>query len=144
MKKDIKLTEVILKAFLTCFLPVMAILFECDPDGAIIETADAAGGASRVTVCYFYPVYLGNVNFFPFLTALLSVLLLLIGAMYLLSGAEKGVIAESALAFAAFFISLIPLATEVITTPGIAISALLLLQSVVSFSLYRQIRKTSR
>ena len=144
MKKGIKLTELVLKAFLTCFLPVMAILFECDPDGAIIEAADAAGEVSRSTVCYFYPAYLGRANFFPFLTSLLSVLLLLIGAMYLMSGAAKGVIAESALAFAAFLVSLIPLAAEVITTPGIAISALLLLQSVVSLSLYRQIRKTSR
>lgn len=55
MKKSIKLTEVILKAFLTCFLPAEVIFFELDPDGAIIRISNGPDSTSLATYTYFNP-----------------------------------------------------------------------------------------
>lgn len=141
MKNFAKLPDVVLKAFLSCFLPILTLIFEADPDGVIILNPD--GPQERITAPYFVPNVFGVQNTVPFLCALLTALTLILGLLFLLSGKPDGAAAEGAASSAGFALSLVPLVgAKVITAPAIAIAAFTALQAVVSFSVYFKIKNT--
>lgn len=114
------------KTLLTIF-PLVALVLEILPYGAVLNFANPEGEPLRKVYSYFDLTLYGYANFGPFITAILTCVLLVLAVIYLFyarNGLNTAVKSVSGIATAA---SLMPLmyGFDYITVIGIAITVLL-------------------
>lgn len=97
------------KRCLCLVLPILTLLLELLPYGAVCVFANPEGEPWRETFSYFDLTPFGYANFAPFLTALLTCVVLLLLAVYCLSGKLPLVQAARALLVVGCVLSLCPL-----------------------------------
>lgn len=90
-------------------LPVAAILLELLPYGAVLNFASPDSEPIRRTYSYFDLTPYGYANFAPFLTALLTCALLVLGVVYLWKGSSGLRKAITIVALIAAIVSVAPL-----------------------------------
>lgn len=124
--------------YLLLALPILALVLECLPTGAVLHFANPEGAALRQTYNYFDLTPYGYANFGPLLTAILTVVLLALALAYVikpnrgLSGTLMGV---SAVAFVASLMPLL-LGLRYYTSVAACISAILLLAVACAFVIH--------
>ena len=116
-------------------LPLAAIILESLPCGAVLifgRGLEEGGGLVRETYSYFSLLPFGYANFGPFITALLSCLLLIVALLFLF--ANKGSKVIKAIAIIACLTSLSPLLFGVshFSIVGAIISMLLCAEVVIT------------
>ena len=113
-------------------LPVVTLVLELLPYGAVCNFANPEGDPFRRTFSYFDPVPFGYANFAPLLTALLSCVIALLLVIYLFSGSYRVARAADILALVAAILSLCPLQMGIhfYSVVGGGISLTLLLEAV--------------
>ena len=114
-------------------LSAATIILEALPFGAVCNFA-GPDGAVRKTYAYFSLIPFGYANFGPFITAVLSVLLLIPAIISFFTSSAKVRTASSLLAAAGVVFSLLPLMFGIhyFSAVGAAISALLLAQLIIT------------
>lgn len=116
-----------IKKALFVILPLVALILELLPYGAVLNFANPEGEPWRRTYSYFSLTPFGYANFGPFITAILTCVLLVLVAIYLFKpgkGMNTAVLNVSGFATAA---SLMPLmfGFDYVTVIGVIITALL-------------------
>lgn len=116
-----------IKKSLLVLLPVAAIVLEIVPYGAVLNFANPEGAPCRKTYSYFSLTPFGYANFGPFITAILTCVLLVLIVVYLFKprkGLNTAIMNVSGFATAA---SLMPwmFGMSYITVIGVLISILL-------------------
>ena len=109
------------------FFAAVAVILELLPYGAVLNFANPEGESLRRTYSYFDPITYGYANFAPFLTAILSCILLGLSAVYLLRGADKLRRALRAVSLATLILSVLPAFYGLYSAVGGFISAALAL-----------------
>ena len=98
------------KRLLYLILPVITLILELLPYGAVCNFANPEGEPWRETYSYFDLTPFGYANFTPFLTAVVTCLVLALLLLYWMKGSQKvGLLARNILAFGAV-VSMGPLA----------------------------------
>lgn len=116
-----------IKKSLFVALPLVALILELLPNGAVLNFANPEGEPWRKTYSYFSLTPFGYANFGPFITAILTCILLVLVIIYLFKpceGLNTAIINIAGFATAA---SLMPLmfGFDYITVIGVIITALL-------------------
>ena len=116
---------------------LIALVLEILPYGAVCNFALDEGKSLRQTFSYFDLTPFGYANFAPLITAVLSCFILLLAAIYCLTGKLKLAVAAKNLLYVTIIISLCPLllGIDFFSLVGVLISAsllfeLLLMQSI--------------
>lgn len=78
-----------MKKFSLLICPLMILILELLPFGAVLNFANPEGESFRETFSYFSLTPFGYANFGPFITAILSCILLISVIIYLLKGKLK-------------------------------------------------------
>ncbi len=112
--------------------PVMTIILEALPFGAVLIFSPSPAERIRETFSYFNAMLFGYGNFAPFLTALLTCVILLLA--FLSIKRKKLCIAVFLVSLLATVVSLLPLmqGSEHFTVVGLLITVTLALESVLS------------
>ena len=115
------------KKSLFVVLPLATLIFELLPNGVVLNFANPEGESWRRTYSYFSLTPFGYANFGPFITAILTCILLVLVAVYLFKqrkGLNTAILNVSGFATAA---SLMPLmfGFDYITVIGVIITMLL-------------------
>lgn len=97
------------KRLLLLIAPVVALILELLPYGAICNFANPEGEPWRKTFSYFDPTPFGYANFSPFLSALATCAMLLLLSLYCFFNKEKVFKTVKVTAAIAFVLSLCPL-----------------------------------
>lgn len=97
------------KRLLYVLLPLTAIALELSPLGAVLSFANPEGADFRQTYSYFSLLPFGYANFGPFLTAILSCVLLVLMLIYAFTAKEALKTAGAVVCFVACGTSLMPL-----------------------------------
>ena len=97
-----------LKRILAFLSATVALILECLPYGAVLKFAVDEGKTERKFFSFFDLTVYGNGNFFPFLTGILTVLLVLSIGMYWVKKSEKAQKSAFLLAFCGTVFSLFP------------------------------------
>ena len=97
------------KRYVCLLLPVITLILEILPFGAVCNFANPDGEPWRITYSYFDLTPFGNANFAPFLTALATCVLLLLAALYVFGAKEKLLGKIETVNAAAILLSLCPL-----------------------------------
>lgn len=115
-------------------LSLLVIVLEALPFGAVCNFANPDGDPIRKTFAYFNLVPFGYANFGPFITALLSVALLVMCALNFLKRSDKLSRSITVLSFVTTIISLTPLLHGIryVSVLGAIISVALLSLTIVS------------
>lgn len=116
-----------IKKSLFVVLPLATLIFELLPNGVVLNFANPEGEPWRRTYSYFSLTPFGYANVGPFITAILTCILLVLVAVYLLkprNGLNTAILNVSGFATAA---SLMPLmfGFDYITAIGVIITLLL-------------------
>lgn len=116
-----------IKKSLFVVLPLSTLIFELLPNGVVLNFANPEGEPWRRTYSYFSLTPFGYANVGPFITAILTCILLVLVAVYLLkprNGLNTAILNVSGFATAA---SLMPLmfGFDYITVIGVIITLLL-------------------
>lgn len=116
-----------IKKTLFVILPLIALVLELHPNGVVLNFANPEGEPWRRTYSYFSLTPFGYANFGPFITAILTCVLLVLAVIYLFKphkGLNTAILNVSGFAAAA---SLMPLmfGTDYITVIGVVITLLL-------------------
>ena len=116
-----------MKKILLLFLPLVSLILELLPYGVVLNFANPDGEPWRRTYSYFSLTPYGYANFGPFITAILTCVLLVLVAIYLFKprkGLNTAILNVSGFATAA---SLMPLmfGFDYITVIGVIITVLL-------------------
>lgn len=116
-----------IKKSLFVALPLVALILELLPNGAVLNFANPEGEPWRRTYSYFSMTPFGYANFGPFITAILTCILLVLVIIYLFKpckGLNTAIMNVAGFATAA---SLMPLmfGFNYITVIGVIITALL-------------------
>lgn len=116
-----------IKKILFVILPLAALILELLPYGAVLNFANPEGEPWRRTYSYFSLTPFGYANFGPFLTAILTCVLLVLVTIYLFkprNGLNTAIKSVAAIATAT---SLMPLifGADYITVIGLVITLLL-------------------
>lgn len=116
-----------IKKSLFVVLPLASLILELLPNGVVLNFANPDGEPWRRTYSYFSLTPFGYANFGPFITAILTCILLVLVAVYLFKprkGLNTAILNVSGFATAA---SLMPLmfGIDYITVVGVVITALL-------------------
>lgn len=124
-----------IKKSLFVVLPLVALILELLPNGVVLNFANPEGEPWRRTYSYFSLTPYGYANFGPFITAILTCVLLVLVAIYLFKprkGLNTAILNVSSFATVA---SLMPLmfGFDYITVIGVIITALLAGTFCVSF-----------
>lgn len=129
-----------MKKFSLLPLPLLALVLELLPSGAVLIFAPGPEEHLRRTFSYFSLTVFGYANFAPFLTALLTCVLLILTLLQLFRPREKTLQALCVLSAVAFVLSLGPLVlgTDYFTLTGAIISAALAAQFVLSLCLRKR------
>ena len=91
-------------------LPIITIILELLPYGAVCNFSNPDGEPWRKTYSYFSLTPFGYANFAPFLTAVISCLIFVLIAIFCVKGNKKLAILAKNASYAAAVISLCPLA----------------------------------
>ena len=97
------------KRVLYLLLPLLTIILEILPYGAVCNFADSSTDKIRKTFSYFDPTPWGYANFFPLLTAFISCLLVIFLTFYCLKGNVRALIKAKNTLYVAIPLSLGPL-----------------------------------
>lgn len=124
-----------LKKIALAIIPIVAIILEILPYGAVLNFAkapEAGGGVYRETDSYFSLNPFGYANFAPFIAALLTCLILIFALLFLFAGIGGKAIKITAII--ACLISLCPLLLGIsyFSVIGAIISVLLCVEFVIS------------
>ena len=116
-----------IKKSLFVALPLVVLILELLPNGAVLNFANPEGEPWRRTYSYFSMTPFGYANFGPFITAILTCILLVLVIIYLFKprkGLNTAIMNVAGFATAA---SLMPLmfGIDYITVVGVVISVLL-------------------
>lgn len=124
-----------LKKYLLIGIPVVAVVLELLPNGAVLNFANPEGDCYRYAYPYFSLTPFGYANFGPFLTSLLTCALLVLAVIHGWKQSRRLDTAIRIVSIAAVVTSLMPLlfGLRSFTVIGAAISVLLLLELAVSF-----------
>lgn len=126
------------KYYIYVILPVIAIILECLPWGAVLKFAgeQKADGTFEYiyhTESYFSPLPFGFANFGPLLTAVLTCILLILGIVLVIGKKEKLLDRIKVVLGVAIATSLMPLVYgfDFFSIVGALISAVLILEFVI-------------
>ncbi len=97
------------KRFVYLILPVITLILELLPFGAVCNFAVDGGRVIRETFSYFSLVPFGYANFAPFLTAVTTCAVLFLILLYTISGKRAFLLASKILLCIAVALSLCPL-----------------------------------
>lgn len=129
------------KRLLYLILPVITLILELLPYGAVCNFANPEGEPWRETYSYFDLTPFGYANFTPFLTAVVTCLVLALLLLYWVKGSQKvGLLARNILAFGAV-VSMGPLAfgLRFFSPVGALITVILVVEL---FLLHRKLRNS--
>ncbi len=116
-------------------IPLLVLVLELLPQGAVLNFANPEGDDWRKTFSYFDLTPFGYANFGPFVTALLTCALLVSIILYLIMG-RKGLLCSAKwLSAIAVITSMMPIlyGLRYITVIGAIITILLALEFILSF-----------
>lgn len=122
---------------LLLILPVVTVILEALPYGAVLNFANPEGDPIRKTFSYFSLVPFGYANFAPFITAIITCIVFVMLLVYCIT--EKAIalkLSEILLAIAAG-LSLCPLALGVTFTPVAALIHISLIVELVFVHFYK-------
>lgn len=127
--------------FLSLICPIIALISEILPYGAVLNFGNPEGKPYRETYSYFDLTPFGYANFAPFITAVLTCIILIVTVIFVIKPTEKAAKTAGLLSAAAFIISLAPLLYGIscFSAAGAVISAALAINGVIMFIL----RKTN-
>ena len=111
---------------------IVILVLELLPYGAVLHFGNPEGEAFRETFSYFDLTPYGYANFGPFITAILTCVLLVLSIINLLVETGKIKTIIKIVSLIAFVISLAPLLVNCYSVLGGAISVLLLLVFIIS------------
>lgn len=94
---------------LLLILPIITLILEALPYGAVLNFADPEGEATRKTFSYFSLTPYGYANFAPLITAIITVLVFALVIVYLVTKKEAVFKAVKALLAVGVVLSLCPL-----------------------------------
>ena len=97
------------RKFFVCLLPLIALILELFPNGVVMRFANPEGEPWVKTVSFFDPLPYGYGNFGPFLSALITVLLVILSVFYAVKGGRKIKKALLILSLAAALFALLPI-----------------------------------
>ncbi len=89
--------------------PIIALVLEALPYGAVLNFANPEGEPWRKTFSYFDPITFGYANFGPMLTAILTVVLFILVLIYFIKGGKTLYLAVAATSGATAVCSLTPI-----------------------------------
>lgn len=120
------------KGFLYLILPVITLVLELLPYGAVCNFANPEGEPWRRTFSYFSLTPFGYANFAPLLTALLTCVLLVLLTVYCVTGSRRAGVAGRCVCWLGVVASLGPLLLGIrfFSWIGLAITACLLLEAL--------------
>ncbi|MBQ4037693.1 MAG: hypothetical protein IJC84_06160 [Clostridia bacterium] len=123
------------KRSLYLFIPIVTLILEILPYGAVCNFANPEGAPWRRTFSYFDPTPFGYANFTPLLTAIITCVILAFLLVYLLTGKTKIITAVKILLFAGVVLSLCPLLLGInyYSIIGALITASLIVEWVLLF-----------
>lgn len=126
-----------MKKNIAILLPVIMIILEITPYGAVLNFAPSSTVAVRETYSYFSLKPLGYANFGPFLTAILSCIMLVISFFYFVKKSEKLSKMLFMISSITLMTSLMPLifGIESYSIVGALISAIIILELWISKNL---------
>lgn len=126
-----------MKKYIAILLPVIMIILEITPYGAVLNFAPSSTVAVRETYSYFSLKSLGYANFGPFFTAILSCIMLVISFFYFVKKSEKLSKMLFMISSIALITSFMPLifGIESYSIVGALISAIIILELWISKSL---------
>ena len=111
---------------------IVILVLELLPYGAVLHFGNPEGEPFRATFSYFDLIPYGYANFGPFITAILTCVLLVLSIINLLVETGKIKTIIKIVSLIAFVISLAPLLVNCYSVLGGAISVLLLLVFIIS------------
>ncbi len=113
-------------------LPVITLILEILPFGAVCNFANPEGDPWRATFSYFDPLPFGYANFSPFLTAILTCAVLALTVAFCLTGRYGIAKAMKAVLCATVVLSLCPflLGIRYVSAVGVLISLTLLAEGI--------------
>ena len=124
-----------LKKTLFLIFPAVCLFLELLPTGVVLNFATPYGEPRRETVSYFSPLAYGYGDFGPILTAMLTIVLLILALIYLFLPRRGVNTAIAGLSACGIITSLMPLMFGLYnaTVIGVLITALLVGSAGVSF-----------
>lgn len=128
------------KRFLYLILPIVTLILEILPYGAVCNFADAEGKHLRKTFSYFDLTPFGYANFAPLITAILTCVAFIFLMIYCFTG-NKSIASASGIVFCiCSVISLAPLmyGIEYFSVVGAMITALLITEWLILYFAVRE------
>jgi len=131
-----------MKKLALVFLPVVALILEILPYGAVLVYSPSPAEEIIETYSYFSLTPLGYANVGPFLTAFSTCVILIVGILALIKGSRKLHIMHFFMALIAVADSLMPLmfGLDYYPVPAVVITVLLALEAFVSFLFVKEKR----
>ncbi len=119
--------------FLSLICPIIALIAEITPYGAVLNFWNPEGEPFRQTCSYFDLTPFGYANFSPLITAVLTCIILLMTIIFVAKPKKTAAKGIAVLSLIAFVISLAPLLFGIsfFSAVGTMISAALLTNSVI-------------
>ena len=111
---------------------IIVFILELLPYGAVLNFANLDGEPLRKTYSYFNPTPYGYANFGPFITAILTCVLLIVSTINLFADNGRIKLTIRIVSFITFIISLTPLPIHCYSVLGGMISILLLAVFILS------------
>lgn len=124
------------KKLINLILPVITLILEILPYGAVCNFASAEGEIQREVYSYFSLIPYGYANFAPFLTAVLTCVVLLLSAVYCFTGKCSKAIKVTLCVAVALSLCPLILGIDYFSVVGILITVTLLAQ-LIAFSFTR-------
>lgn len=123
-----------MKKFVLVGLPVTAIILELLPNGAVLNFANPEGTPIQNTYSYFSLTPFGYANFGPFLTAVLTCVLLLLAVIYAINNSRGVYSCIKIFSVVAVLTSLMPLlyGFDYFSVVGVLISVILFAETIMS------------
>ena len=115
-------------------LPVIAIILEILPNGAVLNFANPEGAPMQNTYSYFSLTPFGYANFGPFITAVFTCVLLVLAIIYAITNNRNVYVSVKIVSAIAVVTSLMPLlyGFDYFSLVGVIISAVLVMETIVS------------
>ena len=127
----------LLNVLFACVLPIAAIVFEFLPNGAVLHFA-GPDYSMRETYPYFSLKPFGYANFGPLICAVMTVVVLILGVVYLLTkkrGFFKTALVVSVIAFASSILPILMFGFKYFTDTAGIITLILLAEAILGFAI---------
>lgn len=120
------------KSFTLLILPLITLILEALPFGAVCNFANPEGAPFRETFSYFSLVPFGYANFFPLITAVLTLFIIGILIVYLIAKKRSTLVFAEFITWICFAVSLCPLwfGFSFFSVTGLFISITLLFEAL--------------